>query len=48
MTTPKFKKFKIEAYKPGKSKFKKLLLNYLIKIMVNPRLAIGLDIDTLN
>ena len=24
MTTPKFKKFKIEAYKPGKSKFKKL------------------------
>ena len=30
MTTPKFKKFKIEAYKPGKSKIKKLkkLLNF--------------------
>ena len=24
MTTPKFKKFNIEAYKPGKSKIKKL------------------------
>ena len=30
MTTPKFKNFNIEPYKPGKSKIKKLkkLLNY--------------------
>ena len=30
MTTPKFKRFNIEAYKPGKSKINKLkkLLNY--------------------
>ena len=33
MITPKFKKFKIEAYKPGKSKVKKL--KKVIKLSAN-------------
>jgi histidinol-phosphate aminotransferase len=40
MTTPKFKKFKIEAYKPGKSKFKKL--KKIIKLSANES-ALGMS-----
>jgi histidinol-phosphate aminotransferase len=40
MTTPKFKKFKIEAYKPGKSKFKKL--KKIIKLSANES-ALGIS-----
>ncbi len=40
MTTPKFKKFKIEAYKPGKSKFKKL--KKVIKLSANES-ALGMS-----
>tara|TARA_X000000368_G_scaffold4036_1_gene3089 strand:- start:3055 stop:4137 length:1083 start_codon:yes stop_codon:yes gene_type:complete len=40
MTTPKFKKFKIEAYKPGKSKLKKL--KKIIKLSANES-ALGMS-----
>ena len=40
MITPKFKKFKIEAYKPGKSKFKKL--KKIIKLSANES-ALGMS-----
>ncbi len=40
MTTPKFKKFNIEAYKPGKSKFKKL--KNIIKLSANES-ALGIS-----
>ncbi len=40
MTTPKFKKFKIEVYKPGKSKFKKL--KKIIKLSANES-ALGMS-----
>ena len=40
MTTPKFKKFKIEAYKPGKSKLKKL--KKVIKLSANES-ALGMS-----
>jgi len=40
MSTPKFKKFKIEAYKPGKSKFKKL--KKIIKLSANES-ALGMS-----
>ena len=40
MTTPKFKKFKIDAYKPGKSKFKKL--KKIIKLSANES-ALGMS-----
>jgi histidinol-phosphate aminotransferase len=40
MTTPKFKKFNIEAYKPGKSKIKKL--KKIIKLSANES-AIGMS-----
>ena len=40
MTTPKFKKFNIEAYKPGKSKFKKL--KKIIKLSANES-ALGMS-----
>jgi histidinol-phosphate aminotransferase len=40
MTTPKFKKFEIEAYKPGKSKFKKL--KKIIKLSANES-ALGMS-----
>ena len=40
MTTPKFRKFKIEAYKPGKSKFKKL--KKIIKLSANES-ALGMS-----
>ena len=40
MTTPKFKKFKIKAYKPGKSKFKKL--KKIIKLSANES-ALGMS-----
>ena len=40
MTTPKFKKFKIEAYKPGKSKFKKL--KKIVKLSANES-ALGMS-----
>jgi histidinol-phosphate aminotransferase len=42
MTTPKFKKFKIEAYKPGKSKFKKL--KKIIKLSANES-ALGMSLS---
>ena len=40
MVTPKFKKFKIEAYKPGKSKVKKL--KKIIKLSANES-ALGMS-----
>ena len=40
MTTPKFKKFNIEAYKPGKSKFKKL--KKIVKLSANES-ALGMS-----
>ena len=40
MVTPKFKKFKIEAYKPGKSKVKKL--KKVIKLSANES-ALGIS-----
>ena len=40
MTTPKFKKFNIEAYKPGKSKIKKL--KKIIKLSANES-ALGMS-----
>ena len=40
MITPNFKKFKIEAYKPGKSKVKKL--NKVIKLSANES-ALGMS-----
>ena len=40
MITPKFKKFKIEAYKPGKSKVKKL--KKVIKLSANES-ALGIS-----
>ena len=40
MTTPNFKKFNIEAYKPGKSKFKKL--RKIIKLSANES-ALGMS-----
>jgi len=45
MTTPKFKKFKIEAYKPGKSKFKKL--KKIIKLSANES-ALGMSPSVAN
>ena len=40
MTTPKFKKFNIEAYKPGKSKVKRL--KKVIKLSANES-ALGMS-----
>jgi histidinol-phosphate aminotransferase len=40
MTTPKFKKFNIEAYKPGKSKIKKI--KKIIKLSANES-ALGIS-----
>ena len=40
MTTPKFKKFNIEAYKPGKSKIRKL--KKVIKLSANES-ALGMS-----
>jgi histidinol-phosphate aminotransferase len=40
MVTPKFKKFKIEAYKPGKSKVRKL--KKVIKLSANES-ALGIS-----
>ena len=40
MTTPKFKKFNIEAYKPGKSKIKKL--KKIVKLSANES-ALGMS-----
>ena len=40
MTTPNFKKFNIEAYKPGKSKIKRL--NKVIKLSANES-ALGMS-----